>query len=43
MVGINDRLVQEGQYLADGLKLEQITPDGLIFSYKSYRFRKSLP
>ncbi len=42
MVGINDRLVQEGQYVADGLKLEQITPDGLIFSYKNYRFLKKL-
>ncbi len=42
MVGINDRLIQEGQYVADGLKLEEITPDGLIFSYKSYRFLKRL-
>ena len=42
MVGINDRLFQEGQYVADGLKLEQITPDGLIFTYRHYRFRKAL-
>jgi general secretion pathway protein B len=41
-VGINDRLIQEGQYIADGLRLEQITPNGLIFSYKNYRFRKSV-
>lgn len=42
IVGINDRLLQEGQYLVQGLKLEQIGRDGLVFSYKSYRFRKSL-
>ncbi len=43
IVGINDRLLQEGQNLAPGLKLEQIGPDGLVFSYRDYRFRKSLP
>ncbi len=42
IVGINDRLLQEGQYLVQGLKLEQISRDGLIFSYKNFRFRKSL-
>jgi general secretion pathway protein B len=41
-VGINDRLLQEGEYLAPGLKLEQITEDGLVFSYKKYLFRHSL-
>lgn len=42
MVDINDRLLQEGQYVSDGLKLEQITPDGLIFSYRNYRFRQNV-
>ncbi len=42
LVGINGRLLQEGDYLADGLKLEHINTDGLIFSYKNYRFRKTL-
>ncbi len=41
-VGINDRLLQEGEYLAPGLKLEQIREDGLIFSYKKYLFHHSL-
>jgi general secretion pathway protein B len=41
-VGINDRLLQEGEYLAPGLRLEQITEDGLVFSYKKYLFRHSL-
>ena len=43
IVGINGRLMQEGDYLAPDLKLEQITPDGVIFSYKSYRFHYGLP
>ncbi len=42
IVGINERLLQEGQYLAPGLKLERIGPDGLVFSYKDFHFRKSL-
>lgn len=42
IVGINDRLLQEGEYLVPGLKLEHITEDGLIFSYKKYLFRHSL-
>ncbi|MBI3902519.1 MAG: general secretion pathway protein GspB [Nitrosomonadales bacterium] len=41
-VGINDRLLQEGEYLARGLRLERIDPDGLVFSYKKYYFRQSL-
>ena len=42
IVGINDRLLQEGEYLTPGLRLEQITEDGLVFSYKKYLFRHSL-
>ena len=42
IVGINDRLLQEGEYLSPGLRLEQITADGLVFSYKKYFFRHSL-
>lgn len=38
LVGINDQLLREGMSLAPGLTLEQITPDGMIFSYKGYRF-----
>jgi general secretion pathway protein B len=41
-VGINERLLQEGEYLAPGIRLEQITTDGLVFSYKKYLFRHSL-
>lgn len=42
IVGINDRLLQEGDYLAPGLKVEEIAPDGVIFRYKDYRFRHGL-
>ena len=42
IVGINDRLLQEGEYLSPGLRLEQITADGLVFSYKKYLFLHSL-
>lgn len=40
-VFINDRMVHEDESPAPGLKLEQITPDGMIFSYRGYRFRRS--
>jgi general secretion pathway protein B len=42
IVGINDRLLREGEYLAPGLKLELIAPDGVVFSYKRYLFRHGL-
>ena len=42
LVGINNRLLREGGYLVPGLKLEQITPDGMIFGYKGYSFRRGL-
>jgi general secretion pathway protein B len=42
VVMINDRMMREGQDLAPGLRLEQITPDGMIFSFGGYHFRKLL-
>lgn len=42
LVSINDRILREGESLTPGLRLEQITPDGLIFSYKGYRFRRGV-
>jgi general secretion pathway protein B len=38
MVNINSRTLREGQELSAGLKLEEIIPDGVIFSYQGYRF-----
>jgi general secretion pathway protein B len=42
LVGINNRLLHEGEDVAPGLKLEQITPDGMILSYKGYTFRRGV-
>ena len=42
LVSINSIRLREGGSLAPGLTLEQITPDGMIFSYKGYRFRRGI-
>lgn len=42
MVGINNRMLREGDSVVPGLKLEQITPDGMIFGYKGYSFRRGV-
>ena len=36
---INDQIVQEGQSLAPGLKVEEITPGGIVLGYQGYRFQ----
>jgi general secretion pathway protein B len=42
LVGINNRLLHEGEEVAPGLKLETITLDGMILSYKGYTFRRGV-
>jgi general secretion pathway protein B len=42
LVGINNRILREGEYVDPGLKLDQITPDGMIFGYKGYSFRRGV-
>jgi general secretion pathway protein B len=42
MVGINNRMLREGDSVAPGLKLEQITPEGMVFGYKGYSFRRGV-
>jgi general secretion pathway protein B len=42
LVGINSRILREGDSVVPGLELQQITPDGMIFSYKGYRFRRGV-
>jgi general secretion pathway protein B len=42
MVGINNRMLREGDEVAPGLKLEQITPEGMILGYKGYSFRRGV-
>ncbi len=42
LIGINGKLLREGDEVAPGLRLEEITPDGMILSYKEYRFRRGV-
>ncbi len=42
LVGINNRIRREGDYIVPGLLLEQITEDGMIFGYQGYRFRRGV-
>jgi hypothetical protein len=35
-------MLREGEHVVPGLKLEQITPDGMIFGYKGYSFRRGV-
>jgi len=42
LVSINSIRLREGESLMLGLRLEQITPDGMIFSYKGYRFQRGI-
>jgi general secretion pathway protein B len=39
VVNVNERSMQEGDELMAGLKLEQIAPDHVLFSFRGYRFR----
>jgi general secretion pathway protein B len=41
-VMINDKLLRPGEFLSPGLRLEQVTPDGVIIGYKGYRFRRAV-
>ncbi len=42
LVGIGARILREGDYVAPGLQIEAITLDGMILSYKGYRFRRGV-
>ncbi len=42
MVRVNDKILHEGEELSPGLKVEEIIPGGIIFSYQGYRFRFGL-
>jgi general secretion pathway protein B len=42
IVGINNQILREGGNVPPGLTLDEITPDGIVFSYKGYRFRRGL-
>jgi general secretion pathway protein B len=42
LVYINSSRLREGESLIPGLRLEQVTPDGMIFSYMGYRFQRGI-
>jgi len=42
LVGINNRMLREGDEVAPGLKLEQITPEGMVLGFKGYSFRRGV-
>ncbi len=42
LVRINDKSLKEGQELSPGLKVEEIIPGGVVFTYQGYRFRVKL-
>ena len=42
LVGINNRMLHEGDDVVPGLRLEQITPEGMVFGYKGYSFRRGV-
>jgi len=42
LVGINNRMLREGDSVVPGLKLEQITPEGMVFGYKGFSFRRGV-
>ncbi len=39
LVRVNNRILREGNYLEVGLRLDEITPNGLVLSFEGYRFR----
>jgi general secretion pathway protein B len=42
MVKINGKIRKEGQDIQEGVKLEEIKPDGIVLSYLNYLFRVGL-
>jgi len=42
LASVNDKPLREGDELSPGLKLMEIVPDGLVFNYKGYRFKKGI-
>jgi general secretion pathway protein B len=41
-VMINNTVLRQNEYIAPGLRLEQITPDGVVISYQGYRFMRGV-
>jgi general secretion pathway protein B len=41
-VMINNLVLHQGELIAPGLKLERITPEGVVISYQGYRFSRGI-
>ena len=41
-VMINNAVLRQGDFIAPGLKLEKITPEGVIISYMGYQFLRGV-
>jgi general secretion pathway protein B len=42
IVVINGKIMREGQVIVGNMRLEQITPDGVVMSFQGYRFRRGV-
>ncbi len=42
VVVINGKMAREGQVVTGNLRLEQITPEGVVMSFQGYRFRRAV-
>ncbi len=41
-VMINNQMLRQGEFIAPGMVAEEITPDGVVVSYKGYRFKQGV-
>ena len=37
---VDDRLVHEGDEIGGGVRVLKISPDGAVFGFRNYRFRR---
>lgn len=42
VVMINNQMLRQGDFVAPGLRLEQITQEGVVLSYQGYRFQRGV-
>ena len=42
MVNINGNMFQEGDYIAEGIRLERISEEGVVLNYLHYTFEISV-
>jgi general secretion pathway protein B len=42
LLGIGNQILREGDFVAPGVKLVEITPEGMVLDYKGYRFHRGV-